>query len=56
MKKVTALLLALVLCFGVTVGCKKKDSGAADSGSGDTAAETDGGAADDGGSTDGGGE
>ena len=38
MKKITAIILGLVLCFGVTMGCKKADS---DAGSGDTTTTTD---------------
>lgn len=38
MKKITAIILGLVLCFGVTMGCKKADT--TDAGTGDAETTT----------------
>ena len=38
MKKITAIILGLVLCFGVTMGCKKAET---DTGTGEAETTTD---------------
>ena len=43
MKKITAIILGLVLCFGVTMGCKKAETTDAGTGDAETTTDDDGG-------------